>query len=108
MHSLLTRRKGSRHSWKNGVRVGLESRVKKKSAERGVRLRTIVLRRRTLEHEDLRCKHVHWLTALVQCTASYFDDTLVRFRTRRHNFLNLAFTPYLTPWPLGPCPCSLS
>jgi hypothetical protein len=46
-----------------------------------------------LKHQDLCRKYVNWLSALIQCSASYFDNGLVRFRARGQYFEYRAFHP---------------
>src|SRR5271166_242440 len=90
-NTILRRRKRTIVTWTRphafGRRLGLWKMRTHKSVG------TSVLRGRALEHQDLCRKYVNWLSALIQCSASYFDNSLVRFRARGQYFEDLALHP---------------
>src|SRR5271157_823186 len=87
-NTILRRRKRSIVTWTRAQSFGRRLGLWKMRTHKSVR--TSVLRGRTLEHQDLCGKYVHCLPVLIQCSASYFDDALVRFRARGRYFENLA------------------
>src|ERR1039458_9723974 len=60
-----------------------------------------------LERQNLPGEHLHWLPVLVQRSAAYLHNALVRFRARRQYFDDLAFHPQNIASARGPWPSDI-